>query len=269
MNNFAFNTIKGSLNLITGCGSGLGKATLARFLKQGSGPILGIDMAYEVDFVDSLELTRDQKKLLSLKTIRTFDDGIEDAMFEFVAKYGAFHNVINVAGVALAYQIHTKNNIYNIEHADNLLKFNTVGTFNIIRLASKFMIQESQKSEDALKRNRCIINTSCISTTKPSLGQSFYAASKSALDSMTLVLARELSPYNIRCNTINVGYFNTRLLREASDEFVKLFLASEASLTPRRLGNPEDFAHLAEKIIENQMINASCIKLDAGAVPAL
>lgn len=264
MNYLKFNSIKGSLNVITGCGSGLGLATLQRFIKSGSGPILGIDRFFPPDYEKDLGSTDELKDRLLLKTHDTFDEAkTEASLSEFVSKYGRIDNVINVAGVALAFLIYSKNSklTYDCNHARNLLNFNTVGTFNVIRLASKHMIEDSPTKEG---RTKCIINTSCISTSAPSIGQTFYAGSKSALDSMTLCIARELSQFNIRCNTINVGYFKTKLL-EGSDEKIVDYIASKVALCPKKNGHPDEFAHLVQAMIENQMFNGCCVKIDAGA----
>lgn len=269
MNKMIFNPIKGSLNVITGCGSGLGKATLRWFLSKGSGPILGIDRHYETNFVESLNLNSDFKSKLLLKTHDTFGEDVEDSLSEFVKEHGPIDNVINVAGVALAFALYSENSqtTYGEEHIKNLIDFNTVGSFNIVRLASKFMIENCLKTNDRTKP-KCIINTSCISTTSPTTGQTFYAGSKAALDSMTLCIARELSPFNIRCNTVNVGYFDTKLLR-SSEEKIAEYLSNEVSLCPKKIGQPDEFAHLVQAIAENQMLNGCCIKIDAGAREAI
>lgn len=270
MNQLKLNSIIGSLNVITGCASGLGKATLEWFLKRGSGPILGIDRHIADDFQDTLDLTDEQKSKLLLRQHDTFDVAkVDSSLEEFVSKHGSIDNLINVAGVALAFTIYSagSKSIYDLKHTRDLIQFNTVGTFNMIRSASRFMIDSSQGSKPNT-RPKCIVNASCISTTKPSIGQTFYAGSKSAIDSMTLCVAREFAPLNIRCNTINVGYFNTKLMR-SSDERVIKYIEKDVVLCPRRLGQPEEFAHLVQAIVENSMLNGCCIKLDGCAEPAL
>lgn len=256
------NSIRDSINVITGCGSGLGKATLEWFLNKGSGPILGIDRLFEDGYEESLDIREEHRKKLVLRKQDTFSEDIDQCLGEFVSQHKRIDNLVNVAGVALAFALYWKNSghIYDIEHMKNLLKFNTYGTFNMSRLASKYMIENSTNSQF---KTKCIINASCISTTSPSMGQSAYAGSKSAIDATTLCLARELSPFNIRCNTINVGFFDTRLIR-ASEEMVASLLC-DSSLAPKRLGHGSEFAHLVQTIIENEMLNGACIRLDAGA----
>lgn len=273
MNHHIANSIRGSLNVITGCGSGLGKATLERFLRQGSGPVLAIDRQFESHFVSSLELDEEQKSKITLGKHDTFDETKTAASLEqFVTKNGPIDNLINVAGVALAFTFFaenktdpTKHKLYDLRHANDLVEFNTVGTFNMIRLAAQYMIDQGGETQS--ERSKCIVNTSCISTSKPSFGQTFYAASKNALDSMTLCIAREFSPVNIRCNTINVGYFDTRLIRSSESKICD-YLSNDVALCPKRLGDPKEFAHLVQSIIENKMLNGACIKIDACAESA-
>lgn len=258
-------SIKNSVNVITGCGSGLGRSTLEWFLKNGSGPTLAIDRHISQDFLDSLELNAEEESKLIVKCQNTFDEGETDKnLKEFSSQYGPIHNLVNVAGVSLAFTMYWQNSgaIYQSDHVRSQIKFNTYGTFNMIRLGAKYMIDNSINSNQTNIIPKCIINTSSVATTSPCIGQTFYAASNGAIDSMTLCLARELAPFNIRCNTINVGYFDTKLVR-SSDKMVSQFIG-EVSLAPRRVGRGEEFAHLVSTIIENQMINGACIKLDAG-----
>lgn len=254
----------------------MGKATLERFLRHGSGPILAVDRRFEPQFLENLDVTDAERDLVVLGVYDTFDEEkAASSLAQFAAKNGPIDNLINVAGVALAFTFFseasdpTKHKIYALNHAYDLVNFNTVGTFNMIRLAVQHMIDTdaTKHGNSVNNRSKCIVNTSCMSTTKPSFGQTAYASSKSALDSMTLCIAREFSSVNIRCNTINVGYFDTRLLR-ANDQRVCDFIEKEKTLCPKRLGQPDEFAHLVQSIIENRMLNGACIKIDAGAEPA-
>lgn len=268
------NSIKGSLNVITGCANGLGKATLERFLKHGSGPILAIDRRFGEEFLSTLDVSDEERKLVVLGEHETFGDHVSSSLDRFVSNHGPVDNLINVAGVSLAFTFFSegtdpsKHKIYDLKHVNDLINFNTVGTFNMIRLVAKYMVDTNERTKTRAHQSaRCIVNTSCMSTTKPSFGQTFYAASKSAIDSLTLCVARELSSQNIRCNTINVGYFDTLLIKSSNSKVCD-YLTKEKTLCPKRLGHPDEFAHLVQSIIENRMLNGACIKIDAGADPA-
>ena len=77
---------------------------------------------------------------------------------------------------------------------------------------------------------------------------------------MTLPIARELARYGIRVMAIAPGIFTTpmvaSLTKEAQDS-----LGRQVPF-PNRLGDPDEFAHLVESIIENAMLNGEVIRLD-------
>ncbi|HEY0916539.1 MAG TPA: SDR family oxidoreductase, partial [Solimonas sp.] len=89
-----------------------------------------------------------------------------------------------------------------------------------------------------------------------------YSASKGGIVSMTLPIARDLASYGIRVNTIVPGLIHTPLFN-ASPQNVVDALAAQV-LNPKRLGKPEEIAHLATAIVENRYINGECIRIDGG-----
>ena len=105
-----------------------------------------------------------------------------------------------------------------------------------------------------------IINTASIAAMDGQIGQSAYAASKGAVVSMTLPLARDLSSYGIRVCTIAPGLFLTPML-EGLPESVQNDLSSTVPF-PKRLGKPNEYAKLVEAIITNPMLNGETIRLD-------
>jgi 3-hydroxyacyl-CoA dehydrogenase / 3-hydroxy-2-methylbutyryl-CoA dehydrogenase len=108
-----------------------------------------------------------------------------------------------------------------------------------------------------------IINTASVAAYDGQIGQAAYSASKGAIVGMTLPIARDLASQGIRVCTIAPGLFNTPLLSSLPDQ-VKSFLAKTVPF-PQRLGDPDEFAHLVETIINNTMLNGEVIRLD-GAI---
>ena len=92
------------------------------------------------------------------------------------------------------------------------------------------------------------------------IGQVAYAASKGAIVSMTLPIARDLASFGIRVNTIAPGLFLTPML-ESLPEAVQNELATTVPF-PKRLGRPLEYAKLVESIICNPMLNGETIRLD-------
>ncbi|MGH0140167.1 UNVERIFIED_CONTAM: hypothetical protein FKN15_070494 [Acipenser sinensis] len=94
------------------------------------------------------------------------------------------------------------------------------------------------------------------------VGQAAYSASKGGIVGMTLPIARDLAPMGIRVVTIAPGLFATPLLAGLPEK-VRTFLARQVPF-PSRLGDPSEYAHLVQSIVENPMINGEVIRLDGG-----
>jgi 3-hydroxyacyl-CoA dehydrogenase/3-hydroxy-2-methylbutyryl-CoA dehydrogenase len=90
-----------------------------------------------------------------------------------------------------------------------ILTVNTVGTFNVLRLAAERMAAGTADADG--ERGVCI-NTASIAAFEGQVGQAAYSASKGAIVGMTLPIARELGKSGIRVNTIAPGLFLTPLL---------------------------------------------------------
>ena len=141
-----------------------------------------------------------------------------------------------------------------------VIQINLIGTFNMIRLAGQAM---SHNTPNAQGERGVIINTASVAAYDGQIGQAAYSASKGGVVGMTLPIAREYARYGIRVMTIAPGIFNTPMLaglpQEARDS-----LGKQVPFPPR-LGQPVEYAFLAQHIIENVMLNGEVIRLD-GAI---
>lgn len=88
-----------------------------------------------------------------------------------------------------------------------------------------------------------------------------YAATKGAVVSMTLPLARELSKFGIRVVSIAPGLFETGMTKAIGD-YGMWGKFENAMEFPARPGRPEEFAKFASQAIENVMLNGEVIRLD-------
>jgi NAD(P)-dependent dehydrogenase (short-subunit alcohol dehydrogenase family) len=92
------------------------------------------------------------------------------------------------------------------------------------------------------------------------MGQVAYAASKGAVASLTLPLARDLSRYGIRACTIAPSMFDssmTAMMNEKTRQ--SLFKSMEF---PKRPGQPHEFAKMVMSCVENSMLNGTVIRID-------
>lgn len=139
-----------------------------------------------------------------------------------------------------------------------VIDINLVGTFNVMRVVAEAM---SHLEPEASSRERgVIINTASVAAFEGQIGQTAYSASKGGIVALTLPAARELAQHAIRVNAIAPGLIATPLLLNMPQE-VQASLAATVTF-PKRLGKPEEFAALAQHIIENTLINGEVIRLD-------
>jgi NAD(P)-dependent dehydrogenase (short-subunit alcohol dehydrogenase family) len=107
-----------------------------------------------------------------------------------------------------------------------------------------------------------IINTSSIAAFEGQIGQVAYSAAKAAIAGMTLTMARDLGSLGIRVTAVAPSLFATGITSRIPEKMARE-LTRDAAF-PRRMGRPDEYAALALSIVENQMLNGSTIRLDAG-----
>jgi NAD(P)-dependent dehydrogenase (short-subunit alcohol dehydrogenase family) len=138
-----------------------------------------------------------------------------------------------------------------------VLRVNTTGTFNVVRLAAARMAQNEPGPDG---ERGVMVLTSSVAAFEGQIGQAAYAASKGAVASMVLPLAREFARVGIRVAGIAPGLFATPLLAGLPEEAMKQLGATVPF--PARLGDPAEFAALALHIVQNRMLNGEVVRLD-------
>lgn len=135
-----------------------------------------------------------------------------------------------------------------------------LGSFNVSRLAAGLMAMN--KPDDNGLRG-VIINTSGVEAFRGTGGQVAIAAASGALHSMTKPLAEDFSERGIRVVTVAPGIIRTLLCDQYPQETEEA-IANECMAAPRRLGYPDEFAHVVQSIIANPYINATTIEVSGG-----
>jgi NAD(P)-dependent dehydrogenase (short-subunit alcohol dehydrogenase family) len=169
--------------------------------------------------------------------------------------------VVNCAGILGSARIVGREGPHDLELFARVVKVNLIGTFNVMRLAATAMSRNEPLSADG--ERGVIVNTASVAAFEGQIGQAAYAASKGGVASLTLPAARELAKLGIRVMAIAPGIFATPMM-DAAPEALRESLASQIPFPPR-LGRPDEFASLAQHIVENPMLNGAVLRLD-GAV---
>lgn len=239
--------------VITGGASGLGAATAQHLVAQGAAVVL-LDINQSAVEAAAQRLGN---KALGLACDICDAEQVQQALDAAVQQFGALHGLINCAGIVGAQRILGRKGPHDLDDFARVLNINVIGSFNVLRLTAQVL---ANNAANAQGERGVIINTASIAAYDGQLGQAAYAASKGAIVSLTLPAARELAGQGIRVMTIAPGIFETPMMAGMTEE-VRASLSAGVPFPPR-LGKPEEYAALAQHIIENSMLNGEVIRLD-------
>ncbi|MCP5150064.1 MAG: SDR family NAD(P)-dependent oxidoreductase [Chromatiales bacterium] len=246
---------KGLAAVVTGGGSGLGRAT-AEALAAAGARVTAVDLdgraaGETADTVGGLGIACDVADA----------DAVEAAFARAAEAHGAARIVVSCAGIAPAARIVGRAGAMPLGDFERVIRVNLVGTFNVMRVAAAAM-SGLDPAGDSGERG-VIVNTASVAAFEGQIGQSAYSASKGGVAAMTLPAARELARFGVRVMTIAPGIMGTPMVTGMPDD-VQRSLAEQIPF-PHRLGRPEEYARLVLHIVENALLNGEVIRLD-GAI---
>lgn len=246
--------------VITGGASGLGAATARRLARQGVKVAL-----FDLNAEAGEALARELGGVFC--QVNVTDEAQVDAGFAKArAANGQERILVNCAGTGNAVKTASRDKTtgevkhFPLANFDRIIQINLVGTFRCIAKSAAGMLSLAPLDDG---ERGAIVNTASVAAQDGQMGQASYSASKAGVMGLTLPVARDLMGEGIRVNTILPGLFDTPLLQGAP-EHVRAALAASVPF-PKRLGRPDEYAHLAETLITNGYFNGECIRLD-GAI---
>ncbi len=241
---------------VTGAAQGLGFAMASEMASAGAHIAL-LDMQAE-----ALEQARQSIEKLGVKarcyTLNVTDESaVESTFAQIVADFGQLNGLINSAGIMrdgmlLKVKEGKVAGKMSAEQFRSVIDVNVTGTFLCAREAAAQMIEAGCEG--------VIINISSVSRAG-NMGQSNYSASKSAVATMTVTWARELSRFGIRVGCIAPGLVNTAMAKQMRPEMLERFLST---VPLRRLAEVEELGHAAKFIFENNYFTGRTLELDGG-----
>jgi NAD(P)-dependent dehydrogenase (short-subunit alcohol dehydrogenase family) len=239
--------LDGSVALVSGGASGLGRAT-AQALDRAGADVVVLDLPSAADRLDSDRFT------FAPADVR--DEDAVTAAVALAAGRGPLRVLVNCAGIGPPARVVRKGEPMALELFTTTIEINLIGTFNVIRLAAAAM----GRNEPVDEERGVIVNTASIAAYDGQIGQAAYSASKGAIVGMTLPIARELAGIQVRCVTIAPGIFDTPLLGSLPPAARESL--GQAVPHPARLGAPVEYAGLVLHVIDNPMLNGEVIRLD-------
>lgn len=246
--------VAGTVALVTGGASGLGWATVQRFVADGASVVIA-DLPGSPGEQRAAELG---DAVVFAPTDVTDEASVQSAVDAALA-LGGLNIVVNCAGIVNGHRVVGRKGPFPLADFSRVIQINLIGTFNVIRLAAAAMIERPVEGEE----RGVIINTASVAAFDGQIGQAAYSASKAGVAGMTLPIARDLAEHRVRVVTIAPGLFHTPMFDSLPPESIESLSASIPH--PSRLGRPEEYAALAAHIVANPMLNGETIRLD-GAV---
>ena len=243
--------MSGQAVLISGAGSGLGRAT-AHALAQGGARVALLD----VNEAAAVAVAKETGGLAIRCDVTNADDA-ERAVAAARERHGPARLAVACAGIGTAGRIVGRDGPLPLDEFRRTIEVNLIGSFNLLRLAAADMTGLDPLADG---ERGLIVLTASVAAFEGQIGQAAYAASKGGIVGLTLPAARELARSGIRVVAIAPGIFATPMLAGLPQN-VQDSLAASVPF-PQRLGRPEEYAQTVLDLCRNVMINGSVIRLD-------
>ena len=245
--------IEGVAAIVTGGGSGLGRATAEALAAKGARvAVLDLNIAAAeavAQAIGGVAVAGDVGDAASAEAAIAKAENAPTGRRAF--------STVNCAGIGVSKRVVGRDGPHALGDYEKVIRVNLIGTFNMIRLVGAAMTKLDPL--DGGERG-IIVSTASVAAFDGQIGQAAYSASKGGVVAMTLPIAREFAQFGVRVNTIAPGIFMTPMmagLRQDAQESL-----ARSVPFPARLGEPSEYAALAVHYVENAYLNGETIRID-------
>ncbi len=220
--------------IVTGGGSGIGKAVSLLFAKQGAVVcIIDIDEKGGSEVVKEIESS--QGKASFYKCNIALQSDVQQVINQIVSEYASIDILVNNAGVSHIGNAETTSEA----DFDRLMTVNVKGAYNCLHAILPVMKQ----------KGGVILNLASVAATVGLMDRFAYSATKGAMIGMTLSVAKDYLAHNIRCNSISPGRVHTPfvdgfLQKNYPGKEKEMFEKLSKTQPIGRMGKPEEIANL-------------------------
>jgi NAD(P)-dependent dehydrogenase (short-subunit alcohol dehydrogenase family) len=218
--------------VVTGAGSGIGRATAKRFGEEGSTVVVT-----DIDIKGGKETVRQIEEAGGTAEFRELDvrdyDAVESALQSVAAEHGSVDVLYNNAGINQFTVLEET----SLEDRDNMIDVNINGVWNGCRAVIPIMREQGSGS---------IINISSVYGYLGYPTETTYCLTKGAVLNFTRALATELGPDGIRVNAVAPGFIDTDMPMQfinQQENPEEVIAETEEMHALRRWGEPEEVAN--------------------------
>ena len=246
--------VKDKVVIVTGAGSGIGKATAKHFAYHGAKVVvsdINLDKAKKV----ADEIVTNFGESLPIKANVANYEEVQNLIQHTVSAYGRLDVMVNNAGIGPKQLLKTAK--YTLEDWDSVIAVNQTGVFYCMKLALQQMLEQGFGN---------IVNVASLAGLKASLNNISYSASKFAVVGMTKSAALEYAKTGIRINAVCPGYTESALLDQLRSAKPEMDAMLKSIIPMKRYGEAQEIADAIVWLASDQtkFITGQTITLDGG-----
>ena len=245
--------VKDKIVIITGAGSGIGKATAIHFAKYGATVVvsdINLEKAKEV----AAEIVTNGGKSLPIKANVAKFEEVENLIKQTVVDFGKLDVLVNNAGIGPSF---LRTHESTLRDWERVIAVNQTGVFYGMKVALAQFLEQGYGN---------IVNIASLAGLKASPNNISYSASKFAVVGMTKSAAMEYATKNIRVNAVCPGYTESALLNQLLNAKPEMDAILKSVIPMKRYGKA---AEIAEAVVwlasdNTKFITGQTITLDGG-----
>lgn len=247
--------LHGQVALITGAGSGIGRAAALLFAREGARVVLGDQSESVQATAQAIQAAGGQAVALQM------DAGLEADVIKMVAtaqsEFGRLDVAFANAGISGG-----RSSVFDStpEQWSEVLRVNLIGPWLMVKHAGQAMVNQGQGGS--------IICTASVAGIRSGAGGAPYSASKAGVINLVMVSAQQLSESGVRVNALCPGLTETGMTKPTFDYAKDKGVSHKLGrLNPlRRAGQPEELAQVALFLASAQSsyVNGQAIAVDGG-----
>lgn len=228
--------LDGKVALITGAGSGIGRATAILFAQEGA-RVAAVDVDMDGTNGAVAEITKAGGQAFAFKADVSKAREAEAMVVEAVKRYGRLDIIYNNAGIFFPAQVHSMTE----EEWDRMLSINLKGVF----LGCKYALAEFMKQNSGV-----ILATGSIAGLEGHNGEPHYGAAKAGVVNLMKSIAMDYAHHNVRANCICPGGVQTNIARGIigkipPEQLMKMGQLALSHSLIKRQAQPEEIARAA------------------------